>query len=341
MKKPIQTLILIAVIIVGGWLLYHREQIESPSDALSLAGSKLKAWSASWSSSTRSPNWNGNDTTTAPFAIQPQGQETIRVASFKMGPAAEFDSTFNSPPLAADIVRKFDLIAIQTDGLRLDYLEEVTQLASFGHRQYDLVKGPINGSQQFAFLFDRATIEMDRAKWYLVKDPNRIFGNAPMVGWFRSKLARPEEAFTFSMANVSLSEGAPDRELIHLGSLFRAIRADGRGEDDILIAGDFSTSARGLEPIRRQNGFIWAIDNQPTNVQNTQQFDNIVFNQRATVEYHGQSDVVDFLRIYNLRMAEAFSISEHMPVWADFSIYEGRGPGRYAQAERSEPSASE
>lgn len=350
--RKYKTLILILVILIGGWVLYHKDQIKTPGDAVSLAGRKLKAWSASWSSGNQ---FNGNGGTNGGsygrVGFGPNGEfanQTIRIASFKLGSKQQFGSALDIPSLAGDICSRFDLVAIQADNIPADFLRRLSVAASQKGRQYELVEGPINrapllgrdagqkaggATQQFAFLFDRNTIQMDDNKWYLVNDPDHILGNDPMVGWFRSKAARPEEAFTFSLANVSLAERRNDTELIFLGQLFREIRNDGRGEDDILLAGDFNAGNRGLEPIAHQNGFVWAIQNRPTNIQNTRQFDNVVFNQQATVEFLGQSDVVDFMRVYNLRMNDALAVSEHMPVWADFSIYEGRLPGRVASGE--------
>ena len=38
----------------------------------------------------------------------------------------------------------------------------------------------------------------------------------------------------------------------------------------------------------------------------------------------------DFLREYNLTSDQALEVSDHMPVWAEFSVYEGGQPGRIA-----------
>ena len=43
----------------------------------------------------------------------------------------------------------------------------------------------------------------------------------------------------------------------------------------------------------------------------------------ATVEFTGRGGVFDFLRHYNLRIDDALNISDHLPVWAEFSIFEG------------------
>ena len=58
--------------------------------------------------------------------------------------------------------------------------------------------------------------------------------------------------------------------------------------------------------------------------------DNLLFDRLATVEFTGRADVVDLMRELNLSMQDALEISEHLPVWAQFSIYEGGYPARVA-----------
>ena len=62
-----------------------------------------------------------------------------------------------------------------------------------------------------------------------------------------------------------------------------------------------------------------------------QGYDNLVLQKTATVEFMGQGGVFDFLRQFNLTLAQALEVSHHLPVWAAFSIYEGGQPGRVAR----------
>jgi len=144
-----------------------------------------------------------------------------------------------------------------------------------------------------------------------------------MVAWFRARGVPNDQAFTFSLANVQLDSKRPDRELRYLSELFRAVRDDGRGEDDVIIAGDFNSGDRGLAPIGEKSGLTWVISGMPTNTDRTAQFDNIVFNPAATVEFTQQGGVFDFMKHYNLRLANAQRISTHLPVWAEFNLREG------------------
>ena len=68
----------------------------------------------------------------------------------------------------------------------------------------------------------------------------------------------------------------------------------------------------------------------PTTTRGTQLADNILYDRRATVEYTGQSGVLDLVRELNLSPQDAVGISEHLPVWAEFSSYENGQPGHVA-----------
>jgi hypothetical protein len=51
--------------------------------------------------------------------------------------------------------------------------------------------------------------------------------------------------------------------------------------------------------------------------------DQILHPRNATDESIGRAGVFDFLREFNLSIEEALEISDHLPVWADYSIREG------------------
>jgi hypothetical protein len=75
---------------------------------------------------------------------------------------------------------------------------------------------------------------------------------------------------------------------------------------------------------------VFIIRDAPTNPQHDRSNVNIIVDRHATVELTGRSGVFDFLRELNLSMEQAVTISNHLPVWAEFSVYEGGQPGRVA-----------
>ena len=70
-----------------------------------------------------------------------------------------------------------------------------------------------------------------------------------------------------------------------------------------------------------------------TDVVKKRQYDNIVYHEKATAEFTGRGGVFDFMREYGILQEDAMEVSDHLPVWAEFSIYEGGQPGRVAPAE--------
>ena len=58
---------------------------------------------------------------------------------------------------------------------------------------------------------------------------------------------------------------------------------------------------------------------------------------RATVEFTGRAGVFDFVREFNLTEQQALEVSDHFPIWAEFSSYEGGQPGRVANRQESLP----
>ena len=52
-------------------------------------------------------------------------------------------------------------------------------------------------------------------------------------------------------------------------------------------------------------------------------YDSIIFDGRATTEFTGRWGVVDLMQEFRLRRQAALEVSDHCPVWAEFSVYEG------------------
>jgi endonuclease/exonuclease/phosphatase family metal-dependent hydrolase len=323
MRKLLTILLLGVVITSGGWLLYHHEEIKSLDDAWALAQRQLlPARTANFASTTQNSEL-------APSQV-------LRIAAFNI-------QTFGPKKMAnevvmtrlAEICQKFDLIAIQE--IRGEESQALTRLVqrmnAAGAAQFAFVCSPPQGRgsyrEQAAFLFNQQKVRLDDAFSYTVQDPDELMVRPPFVGWFRAAEPRPDQAFTFTLVNVHIDPQQPAKELVYLPDLFRAIRKDGRGEDDIIIAGDFNAGDRGLEHIRSL-GLTWAITNQPTNTRHTAQYDNLVFDMRATTEFLGASGVLNFVKHFNISLDEALEISDHQPIWGDFAIYEGFGPGKVA-----------
>jgi endonuclease/exonuclease/phosphatase family metal-dependent hydrolase len=269
----------------------------------------------------------------------PRGNETIRVATFNIQVFGE--SKLNDPEvmqIIVTILKNFDLIAIQeVRSVSQDVLPQLIELLNADRQyRYDYALGPRLGrtsnKEQYAFVFDTQTIEIDRYKLYTVDDPDDLLHREPLVGWFRARGPAPEQAFTFSLASIHTDPDEVDHELDVLDDVFFKVRDDPeRREDDVILAGDFNAKATSLRELGRIKGLVKVVSGQtPTNTRHTAQYDNILFHQTATSEFTGRGGVFDFLREYNLTLQQAERVSDHLPVWAEFSVYEGGRSGPLA-----------
>ena len=53
-----------------------------------------------------------------------------------------------------------------------------------------------------------------------------------------------------------------------------------------------------------------------------------IVDRMATVEFTGSAGVLDLMERFDLTKEQALAISDHFPIWAEFSIHEGGQPGR-------------
>lgn len=254
----------------------------------------------------------------------------IRVASFNLH--AFNEQKLQKQPVMETlvrIIRQFDVIALQHISSRqTDLLPLLTDRVNHSDRRYEFLIGPPVGreqKQQFAFLFDTERIETDRGQLYTVDDPQDLLTYEPLVAWFRTTLPQRDQSFTFSIASVRLNPLSGESELKLLPDLVRGIRNDGRLEDDILIVGEFMASNEQLAKIPGLEMFA-AIDGVPTTVNGDAMTGNILFPTRATDEFTGKAGVVDFLRQLNLSFDQALQVSSNLPIWAEFTAYEGGKP---------------
>jgi endonuclease/exonuclease/phosphatase family metal-dependent hydrolase len=262
--------------------------------------------------------------------------DTLRIASFNIQVFGE--SKAGKPhvmDILARIVRRFDVVAIQEVRAKdQSILPQFVDLVNETGRQYDWAISPRIGrttsKEQYAFIFDRASVEIDRTALYVVDDPDDLLHREPYVASFRVRGPASEQAFTFTLVNIHTDPEEAKLEVDVLDDVYRAVRGDGRDEDDVIILGDLNVDDAHLGELGQLPGITWVVSGTPTNVLATEQYDNIVFHSSSTREFTGRGGVFDFLREYNLFEKQAEEVSDHLPVWAEFSIYEGGQPGRVA-----------
>jgi hypothetical protein len=274
-----------------------------------------------------------------PAAAPAPATGALRLGSFNLDPLGEPKLRHGQiADVLAAVVRRFDVLAVQ--GIRADspdVLAELLPRVNATGRQYQYVLGPRVGQagrqQQFAFLYDSARVDADRDTAYTVDDPDRLLTYDPLVVEFA---ARGDGAFTFTMVNVLVDPTAIDRELPAAGSVFRAVRDDGRQEDDILMVGDFGASAQAAHD-RMQLPYTQCIlSSIAAGARGTALVENFIIDRRATIEFTGHSGAIDLMQEFSLNAVESLEIADGLPVFAEFYAQEGLA-GRVAKRRAERP----
>lgn len=262
-----------------------------------------------------------------------KSKDTVSIASFNI---QVFGTSKLKKPMVMDVlakvVRRFDVVAIQE--LRAkdqSIVPQFAELVNADGSKYDFVIGPRLGrtssKEQYVYMFDTSRVQIARNSVTTISDPQDLLHREPLAARFRVRTQPAEAGFTFTLVNIHTDPDETDTELDALADVFSRVQNDGSREDDIILLGDLNVDEYHLGRLGQLPNIAWAISGLKTNTRRTKAYDNIVFNSRATVEYRGQSGVLDLMSEFGLSEAEAIEVSDHLPVWGIFSAYEGNnGP---------------
>lgn len=270
----------------------------------------------------------GTGATGGGLVSAPPSGDTIRIGSFNI-------QVFGTSKLAkapvmkilTQVIRQFEIVAIQeVRSVDDNVLPTFVNMINADGYRYDFVIGPrlgrTNSKEQYAFIFNTERIEVDRANVYTVDDPQDLLHREPLVARFRVRGVPPEQAFTFSLVDIHTDPGETRTELDALGEVFVAVQNDGSGEDDVIILGDLNVDEKHLGALGRIQNITYAIAGIPTNTRRSKTYDNLVFDRVRTAEYTQHSGVMDLRNTFSISESEALQVSDHCPVWAEFSVYE-------------------
>lgn len=231
------------------------------------------------------------------------------------------------------VVRQFDVLALQQiSSTQMDLVPRMVDAINEsslggGAPLYDFVLGPPTGpkgrGEQLAILFNPSRVRVDRTQTYTVADPDNQLTYDPLVAWFRAAEPSPSTAWTFTIVNARVDLARAPREVALMSQLFQSVREDGRGEDDVIITGLFQADDAYLLPVIAGPRVQAAVSSTPTDIFGRHQTSNVLYDGASTSEAIGRGGVYDFLRIYNLSVAEAQAVSSYLPVFAEFSPLEG------------------
>lgn len=269
---------------------------------------------------------------------QPRPDNRIRIATFNIERFGEKKSgDAEVMGYLARIVAHFDLVAIQE--VQSPQAMPVARLVDLINRsggRYDAsVSEPIGRStyrEQYAFVWDTTRVRMIPDSAYVVQDDLDRMSRQPMVASFETRImpVASRQPFRFTVINVhtapdAVSEDSKSNEMDVLGDVFIRVREyeyQVRGIVNVLLAGDLNVPSDQLGGLGRIPGVISVVGDTPTNTRQTQTYDHLVIDSRVTTEYTGMFGVFDFEREFGISREQALRISDHLPVWAEFSAYE-------------------
>jgi endonuclease/exonuclease/phosphatase family metal-dependent hydrolase len=269
-------------------------------------------------------------TTQNPAPPRQPASNTIAIGSFNIQVFGT--SKINKHPtidIIATVVRSFDVLAIQEIRTQDDhFLDQFMQLVNSTGSQYAYLIGPRLGrtssKEQYAFLYNTARIEVSPTSVTTLLDPNDLLHREPFVALFRARDAPPAQAFTFWLVNIHTDPDEVASEVSVLADAFQVVQQ--QGDDDVILLGDLNASENQLGPLGKLPGIRCAITGIPTNTRGNKTYDNMIFDSRKTTEFTGQSGVWNLMASFGLTQEQALEISDHFPIGAIFSIYEGGQP---------------
>ncbi len=285
----------------------------------------------------------GTSQKAAPPSTVSGDADSIRIATFNI---QVFGTSKLGKPKVMDVlartVRRFDVVAIQEVRSKdRTLMPRFVQMINGDGSAYDYVIGPRLGrtssKEQYAFLFDTRRIEIEMPSVYTVPDPDDLLHREPLVARFRVRTPYPNQAFTFSLVDIHTDPDETGTELDALDDVFLSVEQNGSGEDDVILLGDLNVDEYHLGELGRLPGIAWVTSGVTTNTRRTKAYDNILFDRRRTAEYTGRWGVLDLQAEFHLTTEQALAVSDHSPVWAEFSAREAPAVG--AVAARPQPAA--
>lgn len=285
---------------------------------------------------------------------QPPPGATIKIATYNI---EKFGDAKASKPYVMQvlgaIVQNLDVVAIQEITTKDEHFIDkfLQQYVNNNGRRYSRAVGPRLGrtsyKEQYAIVYDTNTVEINPNVHYTVRDPDDLLHREPQVAMFRARGAPPDQAFTFMLVNVHTDPDETAEEFEALAQVYQHVARSSGGEDDIILLGDLNTNVRSaprpyasagggvLQPsdlggLGRLSYLYPVIRTRSTNTAGSKLNDNILIHRGATTEFTGQGDVIDVATVWGLTPQQAEEVSDHLPVWAEFSVYESASPGRMA-----------
>ena len=253
---------------------------------------------------------------------------TMTIATWDLAPLNfEKLSDATRAQLIADVISQFDLIAVQGVARTTQPLDELVRRINAKGKKYAYVVPKNIGSlpEYVAFLFDTTVVKYDPVKTYEIDGPTLSY--RPLVASFCTVQPPPEKAFTFNLVNIKIPDDRKEIETAILRQIFREARDRDQAEDDVIMLGNFGKPVQQIDSMQDIPYLAIVHDDLPTTIDGMDSTENIVFdNKRTGIECIGNAKRVDLVRLFDLNLSDASAIAEHLPISAEFSVFEAISP---------------
>ncbi len=291
-----------------------------------------------------------NVDTSDPFTIPERDEQTpgnnqagnqnhaIRIASFNIqffGQSKLSDKQVTQR--LAEIVRRFDVVAIQEIRSKDQLLmPKFVSIVNATGARYDFLissrLGRTSSKEQYAFLYNTSTIKPIPGSAYMIYDPQDLIHREPFVSSFQTINSKtPDQPFTFTLINIHTDPDEAEWEVAQMAQVYQYVSRNNPQEDDVIVLGDLNVNARKISPLTRIPVLDSILKEVPTNTRKSRQYDHILVNRNTTTEFTGKTGVFDMEMTLGLSREEALKLSDHQPIWAEFSTQEKKAPTKIAQ----------
>ena len=242
---------------------------------------------------------------------------------------------FSDPVVQETLVRtarEFDLLAVQ--GFYDSDLQVIEQwinaLNADGGTYSYLTAYPPEYKQDrnyqapyVAFIYNRRAVDADRNTLLVLECGTRMTC-APIAALFTARSTDKYPAFTFIAMNVWIDPARAASELSVMTQTFSMLQDYIRGEDDIVILGDFGSNINYVPEIARNPKLRWTITNPVLNYYNQSVNSNILFYNNSCTEFQSRSGSFAVEKLTGLTGPQLRSFMPNQPVWSAFSVREAK-----------------
>ena len=267
---------------------------------------------------------------TAPLQIPgPNPMQTIRIATWDLTPL-DFQKLGDNTRAdrIVDTVAEFDIVAIQGVAMRNTLaMDEIVRRLEAKKKQYAYTAYPESLGrvpEYMVILYNKETIRIDLSTIFEVIDSPLT--HRPLLASFCTVAPPVDKAFTFTLVSIKIDEERRNQEVASLGNIYKSLRDKILPEDDLIMLGNFAMPVRMIDSLATVVSLVAVHSDFPTTSDGALSCDNILFDRLKTTEYVEKAAVVDLMTKYNLQIADIYPLTSHLPVYAEFSIFESGNP---------------